>query len=274
MSEEEIESGTEDEKAGESQESESAEAPPLPEEDESPVPAEGDEAVDDEEGEGEEEFDLEAQIELFREQIEEEPDNCIHYYNLGEALAELGDLEGGLENYQAALELDDGGFDAIIHFGMAEVLTAKLIQGVSSNVIKSSVGLISSHKDKTTINSVDEKDYSCAIDEFQAAIKSLSKLQADEEIVEHISKNAPEQIATLYYKWGSDLMDKARQLDMYGEEIQDMKLALKHFKKTLEIDPNHSAGHLMEKLSKKMLAEGWKSYDEYGFEAKDIPGLG
>ncbi len=273
MSEEEKEPGTEGEEDRESQDSESARPQ---EEDESPVLSDGSETEEeDDEIEGEEEeFDLEAQIELFRDQIEEEPDNCIHYYNLGEALAELGDLDEGLEMYQEALDRDDGGFDSIIHFGMAEVLTSKLIQGVSANVIKSSVGLISSHKDKTTIDHVNERDYLCAIEEYQAAIKSLPKLQADEEIVEHISKNAPEQIATLYYKWASDLMDKARQLEEYGDEIKDVKLALKHLKKTLEIDPNHSVGHLMEKLAKRMLAEGWQSYDEYGFVAKEIPGQG
>ena len=28
------------------------------------------------------EFDVEAQIELFRQQVQEEPDNCIHHYNI------------------------------------------------------------------------------------------------------------------------------------------------------------------------------------------------
>ena len=42
-------------------------------------------AEEEEEGE----FDLEAQVEEFRLQIEEEPENCLHHYNLGEALAEL-----------------------------------------------------------------------------------------------------------------------------------------------------------------------------------------
>ena len=36
------------------------------------------------------EFDLEAQIEEFRAALEEEPDNCVHHYNLAEALEELG----------------------------------------------------------------------------------------------------------------------------------------------------------------------------------------
>ena len=45
-------------------------------------------------------------------------------------------------------------------------------------------------------------------------------------------------------------------------------------KKALEIDPNHSQANLMSKYAKKMLAEGWKAFDEYGFEAKNIEGLG
>lgn len=35
------------------------------------------------EGGEEAEFDLEAQITEFYQQIEEDPDNCVHYYNLG-----------------------------------------------------------------------------------------------------------------------------------------------------------------------------------------------
>ena len=48
--------------------------------------------------------------------------------------------------------------------------------------------------------------------------------------------------------------------------------ALKYLKKTQEIDPSHSQANLMITYAKKMLALGWKSYDEYGFEAKDIEG--
>ncbi len=60
-----------------------------------------------EEGEDEEvEFDLEAQIETFRQQIEEEPDNCVHHYNLGEALAELGQADEARAEFERALELD------------------------------------------------------------------------------------------------------------------------------------------------------------------------
>ncbi len=51
------------------------------------------------EEEEEVEFDLEAQVEEFRRQIEEEPDNCVHYYNMGEALAELGQLEEAQEAF-------------------------------------------------------------------------------------------------------------------------------------------------------------------------------
>ncbi|NIP99231.1 MAG: hypothetical protein GWM98_01495, partial [Nitrospinaceae bacterium] len=65
----------------------------------------------------EEEFDLESQIEMFRQQIEEEPDHCVHHYNLGEALAESGNSEEALAEYDLALELDaDKEFSGIIHF--------------------------------------------------------------------------------------------------------------------------------------------------------------
>ena len=60
-----------------------------------------------EDGEDDEvEFDLEAQIEAFRQQIEEEPDNCVHHYNLGEALAELGQTGEARTEFERALELD------------------------------------------------------------------------------------------------------------------------------------------------------------------------
>ena len=150
----------------------------------------------------------------------------------------------------------------------------ELIRGINSAVVKSSVGLISSHRDKTTIMDVKEEDYSVPIDEFEMAIKDLPQLKADDDIVEHISRHAPESIATMYYKWASDLLDKARQLDEYGAEIKDVQTALKYLKKTLEIDPNHSAANLMVKLGKQMLAEGWQSFDEFGFQSKDIKGLG
>jgi tetratricopeptide (TPR) repeat protein len=45
------------------------------------------------------EFDLEAQIEEFRAVLEEEPDNCVHHYNLAEALEELGEREEAKAEY-------------------------------------------------------------------------------------------------------------------------------------------------------------------------------
>ena len=50
--------------------------------------------------------------------------------------------------------------------------------------------------------------------------------------------------------------------------------ALIFLKKVMEIDPNNSAASLLNNLAKKMLAEGWSIYDEYGFLAKEIPGDG
>ena len=99
-------------------------------------------------------------------------------------------------------------------------------------------------------------------------------MKADDELVDYISKEAPVQLANIYYKWGSDLIDKSRQIAKYGSEVQDVQKALKLIKKTLEIDPSHSQANLMIKYAKKMLAEGWKAFDEYGFEAKDIKGSG
>lgn len=221
------------------------------------------------------EFDLEAQIEAFREQIVAEPENCIHYYNLAEALVELGDSETAKVEFENALKHDvDGAFGSIIHFGVGNLFFNELMRGSSSNVLKSSVGLLSSHKDKTTITEVNDEGYSLPIREFEMAIRDLPKLKADEDILKYVSKNAPLQIAGIYYKWASDLIDKSRQLTEYGGEIKDVQKAQKLLKKTLDIDPNHSAAHLMVKLSKKMLAEGWQSYDEYGFLAKEIHGLG
>ena len=75
------------------------------------------------EEEEEVEFDLEAQIEEFRHQIEEDPDNCAHHYNLGEALAELGQLEEAQEAFAQALLLDENqAFSAII-LGLATFIT-------------------------------------------------------------------------------------------------------------------------------------------------------
>ena len=221
------------------------------------------------------EFDLEAQIAAFREQIAAEPENCVHYYNLAEALAELGDAETALAEFDNALKHDvDVAFGAIIHFGIGNLHFNELMKGTSSNVLKSSVGLLSSHKDKTTITQVDDEGYQLPIREFEMAILDLPKLRADEDILSYVSKNAPTKIAGIYYKWGSDLIDKSRQLSEYGDEVKDVQRALKLLKKTLDIDPNHSAAHLMIKLSKQMLAEGWQTYDEFGFLAKEIRGLG
>ncbi|SVD55434.1 uncharacterized protein METZ01_LOCUS408288, partial [marine metagenome] len=64
---------------------------------------EPEDSVEEFEEEEEVEFDLEAQIEEFRHQIEEDPDNCVNYYNLGEALAELGQLEEAQEAFEQAL---------------------------------------------------------------------------------------------------------------------------------------------------------------------------
>ncbi|MBI4389151.1 MAG: tetratricopeptide repeat protein [Nitrospinae bacterium] len=242
--------------------------------DPSPAPVE-DADADEEEGGEEAEFDLDAQIAEFRRQIEEDPGNCIHYYNLGEALADLGDLEAANNEFENALQRDaDGAFGAIIHFGIGSLRFRQLMRGISSNVVKSSVGLMSSHKDKASITDVNEEEYEAPIREFEMAIRDLPKLKADEDIVDYVSKNAPLQIAGSYYKWASDLIDKTRQLTEYGGEIRDLQKAIQLLKKTLEIDPNYAAAHLMTKVAKKMLAEGWQAFDEYGFLAKEIRGIG
>jgi tetratricopeptide (TPR) repeat protein len=221
------------------------------------------------------EFDLEAQIEEFRNALEEEPDNCVHHYNLAEALEELGDREAAKAEYERALECDtEKDFHAIIHFGMGNLIYHQLLAGIQSIVVKSSVGLHSAHKPGDSIVEVYDEDYSIPIHHFQKAMEFLPQLKADEELVDYISKEAPVQLANIYYKWASDLIDKSRQIANYGAEIQDVQKALKLMKKALDIDPNHSQANLMSKYAKKMLAEGWKAFDEYGFEAKDIPGLG
>ena len=89
-------------------------------------------------------------------------------------------------------------------------------------------------RDRNTINSVSGNDYSIPISEFEKAIKFLPTLNADEEIVDYVRKNAPKQISTIYYKWASDLFDKARQLENYGDEVKDIKQGLKFLKKTIE----------------------------------------
>jgi tetratricopeptide (TPR) repeat protein len=227
------------------------------------------------EEEEEVEFDLEAQVEEFRRQIEEDPDNCVHFYNLGEALAELGQLDEAHESFAQALLLDeDRSFGAIIHFGIGNLYYHQLMSGIQSTVVKSSVGLHSQHRAGTQISSVNDDDYATPLREFEASLQDLPTLQADEEIMEYISKNVPQQIATIYYKWASDLFDKARQIDKYGGEIKDIKQGLKLLKKAIDIDPNHTQANLMVKYGKKMLQEGFSIYDEYGFEAKEIPGTG
>ena len=241
------------------------------------APLEAGEPEDSEfEEEGEEvEFDLDAQIEEFRYQIEEDPENCVHHYNLGEALAELGQSEEAQEAFEQALLLDkDQAFGAIIHFGIGNLYYHQLMSGIQSTVVKSSVGLHSQHRAGAQISSVNDDDYATPLREFEAAVQDLPSLQADEEIMEYISTNVPQQIATVYYKWASDLFDKARQIDNYGDEVKDIKKGLKHLKKTIEIDPNHSQANLMVKYGKKMLQEGFSIYDEYGFVAKEIQGTG
>jgi len=236
---------------------------------------EAEEPEDSELEEEEVEFDLEAQVEEFKHQIEEEPDNCVHHYNLGEALAELGQSEEAQEAFEQALLLDkDQAFSAIIHFGIGNLYYHQLMSGIQSTVVKSSVGLHSQHRAGDTISSVNDDDYAIPLREFEAAIQGIPTLQADEEIMEYISKNVPQQIATVYYKWASDLFDKARQISNYGDEVKDIKQGLKYLKKTVDIDPNHTQANLMVKYGKKMLQEGFSIYDEYGFVAKEIQGTG
>ncbi len=225
--------------------------------------------------EDEAEFDLEAQIEEFRRQIEEEPKNCVHHYNLGEALAELEEIDEAKTEFEKALELDqDKAFSAIIHFGLGGLYYHELIAGIQGNVVRSSVGLHSQHKAGTQIVEVNDNDYEAALKQYESAIKMLDTLQADEEIVDHVKENAPRQIADIYYKWASDLIDKSRQIELYGGEIKDVRQSLQYLKKTLELSPNHSQAQLMIKYARKMLQEGWEIYDEYGFVAKEIQGIG
>ncbi|MCH8313788.1 MAG: hypothetical protein IID17_12480 [Nitrospinae bacterium] len=228
-----------------------------------------------EEEEEEVEFDLEAQIEEFRLQIEEEPENCVHHYNLGEALSELGDMEEAKAEFDLALEYDkENGFSSVIHFAIGELYYNQLISGIHGTVVRSSVGLHSAHKAGDTITQVNSEDYEIPISEFELAIQDLGLLKADDEIVEYINQNAPRQISDTCYKWASDLIDKSRQIELYGDEIKDVKKAQKLLKKTMELDPNHTQAALMVKYVKKMLLEGWQAYDEYGFEAKKIQGSG
>ena len=230
---------------------------------------------DDEEGGEEVEFDLEAQIEEFRQQIEEEPENCVHHYNLGEALAELEQTDEAKAEFERALELDeDKAFSAIIHFGLGGLYYHEMIAGIQGNVVRSSVGLHSQHKAGCQIIEVNDDDYEAPLRQYEDAIKMLDTLQADEEIVDHVKENAPRQIADIYYKWASDLIDKSRQIEVYGGEIKDVKQSLQYLKKALELSPNHSQAQLMVKYARKMLQEGWDIYDEFGFVAKEIQGIG
>ena len=230
---------------------------------------------DDEEGGEEGEFDLEAQIEEFRQQIEEEPENCVHHYNLGEALAELEQTDEAKAEFERALELDeDKAFSAIIHFSLGGLYYHEMIAGVQGNVVRSSVGLHSQHKAGCQIIEVNDDDYEAPLRQYEDAIKMLDSLQADEEIVDHVKENAPRQIADIYYKWASDLIDKSRQIEVYGGEIKDVKQSLQYLKKALELSPNHSQAQLMVKYARKMLQEGWDIYDEFGFVAKQIQGIG
>jgi len=228
-----------------------------------------------EEGEEEVEFDLEAQIEEFRRQIEEEPENCIHHYNLGEALAELEQTDEAKAEFERALELDeDKAFSAIIHFSLGGLYYHEMIAGIQGNIVRSSVGLHSQHKAGCQIIEVNDDDYEAPLRQYEDAIKMLDSLQADEEIVDHVKENAPRQIADIYYKWASDLIDKSRQIEVYGGEIKDVKQSLQYLKKALELSPNHSQAQLMVKYARKMLQEGWQIYDEFGFIAKEIQGIG
>jgi len=230
---------------------------------------------DDEEGGEEVEFDLEAQIEEFRRQIEEEPENCVHHYNLGEALAELEQTDEAKAEFERALELDeDKAFSAIIHFSLGGLYYHEMIAGIQGNVVRSSVGLHSQHKAGCQIIEVNDDDYEAPLRQYEDAIKMLDSLQADEEIVDHVKENAPKQIADIYYKWASDLIDKSRQIEVYGGEIKDVKQSLQYLKKALELSPNHSQAQLMVKYARKMLQQGWDIYDEFGFVAKEIQGIG
>ena len=235
----------------------------------------GSETAENDEGEEEVEFDLEAQIEEFRRQIEEEPENCVHHYNLGEALAELEQTDEAKAEFERALELDeDKAFSAIIHFGLGGLYYHEMIAGIQGNVVRSSVGLHSQHKAGCQIIEINDDDYEAPLRQYEDAIKMLDSLQADEEIVDHVKENAPRQIADIYYKWASDLIDKSRQIEVYGGEIKDVKQSLQYLKKALELSPNHSQAQLMVKYARKMLQQGWDIYDEFGFVAKQIQGIG
>jgi len=174
------------------------------------APSDDDAPAEEEDFEGEEEeveFDLEAQIEEFRSQIEEEPENCVHHYNLGEALSELGDMEEAKAEFDLALEYDKAKeFASVIHFAVGEMHYNQLISGIHGTVVRSSVGLHSAHKAGDTITQVNSEDYELPIKEFESAIEHLGLLKADDDIFEYINLNAPQHIADTCYKWASDLI--------------------------------------------------------------------
>ena len=120
----------------------------------------GSETAENEEEEEEVEFDLEAQIEEFRRQIEEEPENCVHHYNLGEALAELEQTDEAKAEFERALVLDkDKAFSSIIHFALGGLYYHEMIAGIQGNVVRSSVGLHSQHKAGCQIIEINDDEY-------------------------------------------------------------------------------------------------------------------
>ena len=131
----------------EAQEESSEDPVPTTELEEGKSPeSEEDEQLEDEDEE-EIEFDLEAQVEEFRRLIDEDPENCVNFYNLGEALAELGQTGEAKEAFEQALELDENQeFSSIIHLGIGNLYYHQLMSGIQSTVVKSSVGMLSQHK--------------------------------------------------------------------------------------------------------------------------------
>ena len=116
----------------------------------------------------------------------------MNFYNLGEALAELGQLGEAKEAFEEALVLDENqDFSSIIHLGIGNLYYHQLMSGIQSTVVKSSVGMLSQHKQQNTINSVSGDDYAIPIAEFEKAIQYLPSLNADDEIVDYVRKNAP-----------------------------------------------------------------------------------
>ena len=106
MSEEEKEETSEIEAPAESSEESAGDSAPTTELEEGESPDSEEDDLEDEDEE-EIEFDLEAQVEEFRRLIDEDPENCVNFYNLGEALAELGQTGEAQEAFEQALELDE-----------------------------------------------------------------------------------------------------------------------------------------------------------------------